>query len=87
MSDDAWPPWPPPDPPQPGRWVWVPDDDPDGWRRRLADTLPHIGQIRELNRPGLPRERKAALHDEILAEIGQEHTEELAAEPAAGAKA
>jgi hypothetical protein len=69
-------------PPQPGRWVWQPDDGTDDWRRRLVDTLPHIDRIRELRNPALTPEQKAALYDEILAEIRQRHIEQLAAERA-----
>jgi hypothetical protein len=46
-------------------------------------SAPEIGdRIRELRNPALNREQKAALHEQLLAEIGQRHIEQLAAERA-----
>jgi hypothetical protein len=84
VSGGAWP-----GPAQPGRWVWVPETDQaaeESFRRLKEWTIDHSFSetgariFRELRNPGLTRGRKAALHEQLLAEIEQRNIEELAAE-------
>jgi len=69
---------------QPGRWGWIPETDQEAQEslRRLKEwTIDHCFSetgariFRELRNPALTRERKAALREQLLAEIEQRNIE------------